>query len=527
MYKLLSILAVLVIISTVPFVSSDITRGEFTVPNWVKNIAGWWASDQLPDSAFLQGIQYLVNEGIMVVEIPTEIDSEAAEEVPGWVKNTAGWWAEDKIHDITFVAGIKYLIGKGIMVVEQEVEEAEELVEEVVEIKDFFMELNGANCCTNWAYVGEEYRFQIETFDDSGSPIDGVTITAKIISSDGELRQNLGEVTTEDGFYKNSITIPSMDWYAGNMLSVTGEYYGVEKTIEKEFQVFRNQGGASGGYGAGAGDCALTGPISVNSNGEAETQPQGFAFSEDGERMFVIGSTMKDVFEYNLNGAYCISTLSTPSTYYVNSYDGTPTGITFDPSGTKMFFVGKGKDKINQYDLDLKFRVNSTASYVQSFSVASQDNTPEGITFDPSGTKMFIVGQASNTSNKGEVNAYDLTEPFDIASASHVAVMTMSLTSTYPTGITFDASGTQMFISDQGTDTIRQYDLNSSYNITTNSTGDANTPTLDVKNEEATVRDVWFDASGKKMFILGFNGKDVTVYKLSTAYNITTASAVS
>ena len=168
MYKLLSILAVLVIISTVPFVSSDITRGEFTVPNWVKNTAGWWALDQISDSAFLQGIQYLINEGIMVVEIPTEIDSEAAEEVPGWVKNTAGWWAEDKIHDITFVAGIKYLIGKGIMVVEQEVEEAEELVEEVVEIKDFFLEVNGGSCsyCMNWAYVGKEYYFQIETYDE-------------------------------------------------------------------------------------------------------------------------------------------------------------------------------------------------------------------------------------------------------------------------------------------------------------------------------------------------------------------------
>ncbi len=68
MYKLLSILSVLIIISTVPFVSSGSMPGEFTVPDWVKNTAGWWASDQIPDSAFLQGIQYLIKEGIMVVE---------------------------------------------------------------------------------------------------------------------------------------------------------------------------------------------------------------------------------------------------------------------------------------------------------------------------------------------------------------------------------------------------------------------------------------------------------------------------
>ena len=117
MYKLLSILVILAIISTVPIVSAEVMRGEYTVPGWVKNTAGWWASEQIPDSAFLQGIQYLIKEGIIIVEIPTEIDSEATEEVPGWVKNTAGWWAEDKIHDTTFVAGMKYLISKGIIVV--------------------------------------------------------------------------------------------------------------------------------------------------------------------------------------------------------------------------------------------------------------------------------------------------------------------------------------------------------------------------------------------------------------------------
>jgi len=69
MYQLLSILAVLVIISTVPFVSSDITRGEFTVPNWVKNTAGWWALDQISDSAFLQGMQYLIEVGLIQIDM--------------------------------------------------------------------------------------------------------------------------------------------------------------------------------------------------------------------------------------------------------------------------------------------------------------------------------------------------------------------------------------------------------------------------------------------------------------------------
>ena len=167
-----------------------------------------------------------------------------------------GWRAEDKVHDTTFVAAIRYLVSQGIVYVEQEQVEVakcnfkgKEVVcspfeKEVEEITDFYMEVNGGSCCFNWAYVGEEYIFQIETLDEyRGNPIDGVKISVKIISKDGELRHDFGEVTTDDGIYRNSIIIPSMDWYAENILSVTGEYYGVEKTIEKEFEVFKSKGG--------------------------------------------------------------------------------------------------------------------------------------------------------------------------------------------------------------------------------------------------------------------------------------------
>ena len=531
MYNLLSVLSVLIIISTVPFISAEVIRGESTVPDWVKNTAGWWASEQIPDSAFLQGIQYLIKEGIMIVEIPTEIDSEAAEEVPGWVKSTAGWWAEDKIHDTTFVSGIKYLISKGIIVVGQEVE-VEEPVEEVIEIKDFYMEVNGGSCsyCLNWAYVGDEYYLQIETYDEQyGKYIDGVEISAKIISNGGELRHDFGEVATEDGIYRNSIIIPSMDWYAGNILSVTGEYYGVEKTIEKEFEVFKKSGSSSRSYGAGAGSCALVPAVDVNPTGADENQPHGFMFSSSGETMFVVGSQADKVLEYKLDAAYCIATLSTPIKYEITGPGGalgTPTDIVFDRSGTKMFIVDKKQDDVFQFDLDTPWKATS-ATYSGIFSVTNQEKTPTGIVFDPSGTKMFISG--SEGTNKGEVNVYELTEPYIITSASHIAVYTMSITSAAPAGIVFDRSGTKMFIVDSGTDSIREYVLNVPYLTSSNSTGDGNTPSLSVTAVAGSPRDIWFDASGTKLFVLsrGSLEQEVTVYELTVPFLLSSATIVS
>ena len=252
---LLSVLAVLVVISSIPIVLSDSMRGDFTIPNWVKNTAGWWADDKIPDSSFIETIEFLIKDEMITVKIP-DLDSEVVNKIPAWVKNTAGWWAEDKVHDTTFVAAIRYLVSQGIVYVEREQVEVakcnfkgKEVVcspfeKEVEEITDFYMEVNGGSCCFNWAYVGEEYQFQIETQESQrGKYIDGVKISVKIISKDGELRHDFGEVTTDDGIYRNSIIIPSMDWYAENILSVTGEYYGIEKTIEKEFEVFKSKGG--------------------------------------------------------------------------------------------------------------------------------------------------------------------------------------------------------------------------------------------------------------------------------------------
>ena len=85
------------------------------VPDWIKNNAGWWATDQIDDSTFLQGIQFLIKEGIMVIP-PTETsESSQSQEVPAWVKNNAGWWATDQISETEFVNAIKFLIESGLI----------------------------------------------------------------------------------------------------------------------------------------------------------------------------------------------------------------------------------------------------------------------------------------------------------------------------------------------------------------------------------------------------------------------------
>ena len=92
------------------------TENQYFIPNWVKNNAGWWSDGQIPDSAFVQGIQFLIKEGIIVVPA-TENETQGGSNIPEWIKTNAGWWSEGQIDDRTFANGIEFLINVGIIVV--------------------------------------------------------------------------------------------------------------------------------------------------------------------------------------------------------------------------------------------------------------------------------------------------------------------------------------------------------------------------------------------------------------------------
>jgi len=95
---------------------NDVASG-ISIPSWIKNNAGWWANGLIGDSDFIQGIEYLIQQEIMLIPPTQESDVATTSQVPQWVKNNAGWWAEDQISDKEFVNGIEFLIKQGIIVV--------------------------------------------------------------------------------------------------------------------------------------------------------------------------------------------------------------------------------------------------------------------------------------------------------------------------------------------------------------------------------------------------------------------------
>ncbi|KAG2472461.1 MAG: hypothetical protein NPMRD2_380001 [Nitrosopumilales archaeon] len=46
---------------------------------------------------------------------PTESGTSSSQDIPNWIRNNAEWWSNDQITDSDFVSGIQYLISNGIM----------------------------------------------------------------------------------------------------------------------------------------------------------------------------------------------------------------------------------------------------------------------------------------------------------------------------------------------------------------------------------------------------------------------------
>ena len=72
MKKLILMITVIMTITLIfPLANAD------SIPDWIKNTAGWWATDKISETEFVNAIEFLVNVGI----IQTESDNNCVEDI--------------------------------------------------------------------------------------------------------------------------------------------------------------------------------------------------------------------------------------------------------------------------------------------------------------------------------------------------------------------------------------------------------------------------------------------------------------
>ena len=247
-----------------------------------------------------------------------------------------------------------------------------------------------------------------------------------------------------------------------------------------------------------------------------EATPTGLFFKSDGTKMYIVGSISDAVHEYSLSSAWEPSSAVYVQSFSVASQETIPSDLAFSSDGTKMYVIGVVGDDVNEYSLSSAWDI-STASYTQNFSVASQETNPLGLHFKGDGTKMYIVGTVNDT-----VYEYTLSTAWDVSTASYIQGFSVNAQDTAPTGVFFKSDGTVMYVlGDSGND-VNQYSLSTAWDVSTASY----VQNFSVGPQDSSPNGLFFKSDGTKMYIVGANSDAVWEYSLSTPWDISTASFV-
>ena len=275
---------------------------------------------------------------------------------------------------------------------------------------------------------------------------------------------------------------------------------------------------------------AIAEPTFVQSKSiNADQGEYGLTFNNDGTKMYTTqndqtggGPHNDNVYEYVLSTAYDISTatLNNIKTVHIEETHGSgdaliPTQVVFNNDGTKMFIADHASDDINYWSLTTAFDV-STASLEGRYDVSSKEVRLTSVAFNNDGTRMIIAGIGADQATH-HLNEYSLDTAFDLSSGvTHLNTEDLSSLHTYLDGVTFNHDGTKMYTIDAGTDDISQFKLTTPYDVSTYSLEG----TFDVESHDTGAREVAFSHDGSKMFFIGNINNKVFEFNLSCNWSV-------
>ncbi len=522
MHKVPLLIIMLIGISFIPISFSE------GIPEWVKNNASWWSERLISQTEFTNGLEFLINEGIIYIP-PTEPGPPGPDKIiPDWVRNTAGWWSDGQIPDSGFINAMKYLIEVGIIEVDASSPEisVEETVEEIIETttvtgKPLLMLLEGYN----HVHTDGKYVLDILIFDANEYPnaspnfnrnaeytMDNVTIDITLYNEEGQIHTYNG--LTKDGFLRYDILARETNqsgtlWMINNLYTVNIKASLDGQTVEKQLEFL----GQASAYSynqyskksAGSFDIGTASYSHLNMivNPPAAT-PEGLIFTPDGTKMFVSDQTGTQIEEFTLSSPWDISTASDSESPLNITVSGASQieDIAFNSDGTKLFVVDRAQDKIHEYTVSSAYDI-SAASIVTSgdldMTSDSVDNA-EDLFFSTDGETLFVL----DNQGADRIVEYTCSTAFDVSTCSDAS---SDLALVDGSGTALDASdafefssdGKKLYIADPGNDVIQEYILGAAWDVS--SAGHNNT--FDISSQEPEARGLAFGENGQKLYVTG------------------------
>jgi sugar lactone lactonase YvrE len=246
-----------------------------------------------------------------------------------------------------------------------------------------------------------------------------------------------------------------------------------------------------------------------------DSQPVGITFSPSGTRMYVVGTNTDRVYQYKLSTAFDVSTatymsknISVANTSTAGPGDTDPRDVQFHPEGHTMYIVGIDRDTVYQYSLSRAWDV-STATYAsKNKNISAQDTNPQSLAFSDDGSKMYILGSTND-----RIFQYTLSTPWDVSTATYASkFLSVAAQENSPLAMVFSVDGKKVLVIGSTNDTVYQYTLSTAWDV---STATYDNKSLNIGAQESTPHGIALSIDQKKMFIVGTATDIVYTYQRS------------
>lgn len=228
-----------------------------------------------------------------------------------------------------------------------------------------------------------------------------------------------------------------------------------------------------------------------------DAAPAGMYISPDGTRLYFIGTTNDDLHQYDIGTPWDITTASFVRTFDSSPDEITPSAVFFKNDGTRCYILGNSGNEINEYTLGTAWNI-STCTLNHTFSLTATETTPQGIWFRDDGLKMYTIGQAGDA-----VDEFTLGTAWVLSTASYIGTGVVVTQEATTTGLFLKDDGTKLYVIGTTGQAVFQYTLTTPWDITTRS---YDSVSFSVASETTTPQCVVFGDGGTKFYILSNTG---------------------
>ncbi|PDH17911.1 MAG: hypothetical protein CNB62_02205, partial [Pelagibacterales bacterium MED-G44] len=271
---------------------------------------------------------------------------------------------------------------------------------------------------------------------------------------------------------------------------------------------------------------AVSSFVGAKNWGESQQRnPTGVLFNPDGTKMYITGITQNKIYMYNLTTPFTVTTATYASKTCDLEGEHDALAFRFNSNGTAIFVLDtKATETIDKYSLTTPYDI-STCSLVSGSPQDFEGGLEmRSFAFSNDGQKIFIF-DADGNSSKHSIKQYSLSSAFDLSNP----ILTtdyighngdLASIEAFSQGLEFSSDGSKMFITGNKEDTILEFSLSNPFDLTATVTYDGE----HIVDEVHSLGGITFSSDGSKMIVTDFNNHDenrgVYQYDLTCGFGV-------